>query len=134
MPVRPKSWSIRTAVGSTRYIRTRIARCASGTKRRRSTVSSANTCPSACRTERMSNSRCWPPAAEQPVTEGPRSHRVVQVTDLHLLPEPDARLLGIDTLATFEAALAAAFAAGTADLVVVTGDIAHVPETSTYVR
>jgi len=56
------------------------------------------------------------------------------VTDLHLLPEPDARLLGIDTLATLEAALEAAFANCAADLVVVTGDIAHVPAASTYAR
>jgi len=63
-----------------------------------------------------------------------RTHTVVQLTDLHLLSAPDARLLGIDTAATFEAAIGAAFRDASVDAVVVTGDIAHAGEPRAYRR
>src|SRR5262249_25566884 len=63
-----------------------------------------------------------------------RPYTVVQLTDLHLLSAPDARLLGIDTALTFEAAIDTAFRGGGIDAVVVTGDIAHQGEPEAYRR
>ena len=63
-----------------------------------------------------------------------RTYTVVQLTDLHLLSAPDARLLGIDTAATFEAAVDAALQGRAVDAVVVTGDIAHDGEPAAYRR
>jgi 3',5'-cyclic-AMP phosphodiesterase len=63
-----------------------------------------------------------------------RPYTVVQLTDLHLFSAPDARLLGVDTALTFEAAVDAAFRGGAVDAVVVTGDIAHRGEPEAYRR
>jgi Icc protein len=68
------------------------------------------------------------------VAERARSRTVLQLSDLHLLSEQGARLLGVDTAATFQAVLDAAFAAGPVDAVVVTGDIAHDGDPATYRR
>lgn len=59
---------------------------------------------------------------------------LLQITDLHLLPEPGARLLGVDTAASLGAVLAAATAQATPDAMIVTGDIAHAPAAATYAR
>ena len=63
-----------------------------------------------------------------------RTYTVVQLTDLHLLSALDARLLGIDTALTFEAAVEAATRDGAIDACVVTGDIAHHGEREAYRR
>lgn len=56
---------------------------------------------------------------------GPAS--VLQITDLHLLERPGAKLLGIDTAASLEAVLDAALAERQPAAMLVTGDIAHEP-------
>jgi 3',5'-cyclic-AMP phosphodiesterase len=63
-----------------------------------------------------------------------RSIHVLQITDLHLLPDGGARLLGVDTAASLDAVLAAALAERIPDALVVTGDIAHTPSSATYAR
>jgi Icc protein len=59
---------------------------------------------------------------------------LLQITDLHLLPDPAARLLGVDTGASLRAVLSTALAARTPDALIVTGDIAHTPAPATYER
>ena len=59
---------------------------------------------------------------------------ILQITDLHLLPAADARLLGVDTAASLDAVLHAALAGRTPDALVVTGDIAHEPHAPAYAR
>jgi Icc protein len=59
---------------------------------------------------------------------------LLQITDLHLLPDPGARLLGVDTGASLDAVLAAALAARPPDALIVSGDIAHMPTAATYAR
>jgi Icc protein len=68
------------------------------------------------------------------VADAARAATVLQLSDLHLLTEPGARLLGVDTTATLEAVLDAAFASGPVDAVFVTGDIAHEPDVTVYRR
>lgn len=58
--------------------------------------------------------------------------RVLQVTDCHLFPDPDATLLGVCTHASLGAVLQAARAEGAADAVLATGDIAQRPSAETY--
>ncbi|MFK7912497.1 MAG: metallophosphoesterase [Pseudomonadales bacterium] len=64
----------------------------------------------------------------------PADHLTLQITDCHLLADPDARLLGVDTAATLRAVLAHACAASTPDLLLVTGDISHDGLPQTYHR
>jgi Icc protein len=59
---------------------------------------------------------------------------VLQITDLHLLPEPGARLLGVDTQASLEAVLAQAFSERRPDAVIASGDITHHGDAATYMR
>jgi 3',5'-cyclic-AMP phosphodiesterase len=59
---------------------------------------------------------------------------VLQITDLHLLPDAGSRLLGVDTAASLDAVLAAALAERLPDAVIVTGDVAHTPTAATYAR
>ena len=59
---------------------------------------------------------------------------ILQITDLHLLPAADARLLGVDTAASLDAVLRTALAERTPDALVVTGDIVHEPHASAYAR
>ena len=63
-----------------------------------------------------------------------RSASVLQITDLHLLERPGAKLLGIDTAASLDAVLEAALAERQPAAVLVTGDIAHEPTVPTYRR
>ena len=58
--------------------------------------------------------------------------RVLQVTDCHLFPDPDATLLGVRTHASLNAVLQAARAESAADAVLATGDIAQRPCAETY--
>jgi Icc protein len=75
------------------------------------------------------------PTAEGSLAAPLPTRSLLQVSDLHLLEDPKARLLGIDTGASFDAVLAAAFQrVGSIDAVVVTGDIAHEPTIATYER
>lgn len=75
------------------------------------------------------------PAVEGGLTDASRSFCLLQVSDLHLLADPSARLLGVDTAASFDAVLAHATRVLPAlDAVIVTGDIAHEPAISTYQR
>lgn len=64
----------------------------------------------------------------------PRTASVLQITDLHLLERPGAKLLGIDTAASLEAVLDAALAERQPAAMLVTGDIAHEPTVATYRR
>ncbi len=59
---------------------------------------------------------------------------VLQITDLHLLPEPGARLLGVDTQASLEAVLAQAFAERRPEAVIASGDVTHHGDAATYAR
>jgi len=59
---------------------------------------------------------------------------LLQITDLHLLPDPEARLLGVDTGASLDAVLSAALSQQLPDAMIVTGDIAHTPVPATYAR
>lgn len=59
---------------------------------------------------------------------------VLQITDLHLLAEPDARLLGVDTAQSLDAVLTAALAEQQPAALLVTGDIAHNPSSAAYAR
>lgn len=61
--------------------------------------------------------------------------RLVQLTDLHLLGDPAARLRGVDTEATFQAVLRAAENdCRRADLLLLTGDLAERGEAQAYAR
>ena len=64
----------------------------------------------------------------------PRTASVLQITDLHLLDRPGAKLLGIDTAASLEAVLKAALAERQPAAMRVTDDIAHEPALATYRR
>ena len=57
---------------------------------------------------------------------------VLQVTDCHLFPSPDASLLGVNTCASLAAVLEAACRERTPDAVLATGDIAQDPAAATY--
>lgn len=59
---------------------------------------------------------------------------ILQLTDLHLVAEPGRPLLGIDTAASFEAALGQALRHAPPDLVLLTGDLAHEPQRDVYLR
>lgn len=62
---------------------------------------------------------------------------MLHLSDLHLLPAADARLLGVDTAETLEAVLRAARAVqgeANVDAVVISGDIAHAGGQATYAR
>ena len=63
-----------------------------------------------------------------------RPASVLQITDLHLLERPGAKLLGVDTAASLEAVLEAALTERRPAAVLVTGDIAHEPTEATYRR
>ena len=59
--------------------------------------------------------------------------KVVQFTDTHIFADPDRRLGGLDTQASFMATCArAATAVADSDLILVTGDLAAAAETSAY--
>ncbi len=73
------------------------------------------------------------PRTSQRATEL-RSASILQITDLHLLQDADARLLGVDTAASLDAVLCAALAEHAADALLVTGDIAHEPTQPAYAR
>ncbi len=60
--------------------------------------------------------------------------QILQITDLHLRAEPEARLLGVDTYASAAAVLEQALAERTPDALLVTGDVAHDPEARAYGR
>lgn len=60
---------------------------------------------------------------------------LLQITDLHILPEYEDRLYGIDTEKTFHATLDQAFAEhDSIDAVLVTGDLTHDPYAPAYRR
>ena len=59
---------------------------------------------------------------------------ILQLTDLHLMAQPGATLLGIDTEATFTTVLREALAGSTPDLLVLSGDLAQEPVPETYMR
>ncbi|MXW51920.1 MAG: phosphodiesterase [Gammaproteobacteria bacterium] len=63
-----------------------------------------------------------------------RTASVLQITDLHLLERPGAKLLGIDTTASLHAVLDVALAERRPAAMLVTGDIAHEPTLATYRR
>ena len=58
--------------------------------------------------------------------------RILQVTDCHLFPDPDATLLGVCTHASLSSVLQSARAEGDADAVLATGDIAQRASVETY--
>ncbi|MEM7218077.1 MAG: metallophosphoesterase [Pseudomonadota bacterium] len=58
--------------------------------------------------------------------------RVLQVTDTHLFPDANSRLVGVDTRATLAATLDAALSKGAPDLLLLTGDLAEDPQTEAY--
>lgn len=61
--------------------------------------------------------------------------RLVQLTDLHLLGDPHARLRGVDTETTFRRVLQAAHGdCARADLLLLTGDLAEHGEAAAYAR
>lgn len=60
--------------------------------------------------------------------------RLLHVTDCHLLPEPGARLLGVDTAETLAAVLAQALDECRPDAILATGDLAHEGTPATYRR
>jgi Icc protein len=59
---------------------------------------------------------------------------LLQITDLHLLPAADARLLGVDTAASLDAVLRCALAERTPDALLATGDLVHEPNSTAYAR
>ena len=59
---------------------------------------------------------------------------VLQISDLHLLERPGDRLLNVNTTASLNAVLDAAFAQRRPAALLVTGDIGHEPERKTYER
>lgn len=59
---------------------------------------------------------------------------VLQVTDTHLFPAPDESLLGVRTQDTLDAVLDHAFAEGTPDALIASGDLAQVGKPATYRR
>ena len=59
---------------------------------------------------------------------------LLQLTDLHLLAEPEARLLGVDTEDSLRAVLDRAFAEHQPDAVLATGDITHHGDPVAYQR
>ena len=66
------------------------------------------------------------------MTEDKDRLHVLQVTDCHLLPDPDATLLGVRTAASLAAVLDAAVAERTPDAVLATGDLAQAGVQATY--
>ena len=66
------------------------------------------------------------------MTEDKDRLHVLQVTDCHLLPSPDATLLGVRTAESLAAVLDAACAERTPDAVLATGDLAQAPMPATY--
>lgn len=60
--------------------------------------------------------------------------RILQITDCHLLADPQARLLGVDTAASLCAVLSHALALTQPDLLLVTGDISHDGTVASYAR
>jgi Icc protein len=61
--------------------------------------------------------------------------KVLQLTDLHILPDPGGKLLGIDTEDFFQQTLAHAHAAhGPFDLILLTGDLGQDPSADSYRR
>ncbi len=60
--------------------------------------------------------------------------RVLHITDTHLLAEPGARLLGVDTAETLAAVLGQAMSQRIPDVILATGDLAHEPSPPTYAR
>ncbi len=61
--------------------------------------------------------------------------KILQVTDLHLLPDPQGRLMGVDTENNFKRVLEQAFSNNqTFDLLLLTGDLAQDPSDTTYRR
>jgi Icc protein len=71
---------------------------------------------------------------DEPVRADARDYTILQLSDLHLLPDEGARLLGVDTGATFAAVLEGALARDDVDAVFVTGDIAHEGDVDAYRR
>ena len=68
-------------------------------------------------------------------TPSPTCLRILQFTDLHLLEGQERRLAGVDTAESFRACVALARRHHwPADLVLLTGDLAHEPEPAAYVR
>ena len=59
---------------------------------------------------------------------------LLHITDLHLLPDPGARLLGVDTTDSLRAVLRQAFAERTPAAVIVSGDVTHHGDAATYER
>jgi len=69
----------------------------------------------------------------QPRNQG--SIHLIQITDPHILGDPDDRFDGVDTSATLEAVIAAINDLDNPpDLVLVTGDLTHEPEPAAYER
>ena len=66
------------------------------------------------------------------MTEDRDRLHVLQVTDCHLLPSPDATLLGVRTTDSLAAVLDAACTERMPDAVLATGDLAQAPTPKTY--
>ena len=66
------------------------------------------------------------------MTEDKDRLHVLQVTDCHLLPDPEATLLGVCTHASLGAVLDRALAERTPDALLATGDLADLPGPDTY--
>ena len=66
------------------------------------------------------------------MTEDKDRLHVLQITDCHLLPSPDATLLGVHTADSLGAVLDAACRERTPDAVLATGDLAQTPVHDTY--
>lgn len=63
------------------------------------------------------------------------THTILQISDLHLLPEAGATMLGIDTEHYFHRVLDQAFASGAdIDMMLLTGDLAQHPALASYQR
>lgn len=66
-------------------------------------------------------------------TSGEKELSILQLSDLHILSQPGATLLGVDTLHYFQACLKQAFDSGQHfDLLLLTGDLAQDPCLRTY--
>ncbi len=60
--------------------------------------------------------------------------RILQLTDMHILPQPGDTLLDIDTSDTLQRVLQDSLQHGPYDLILLTGDLTQIPNTDSYLR
>lgn len=61
--------------------------------------------------------------------------KILQITDLHILPEPGDTLMGVNTLASFRLVMEHAYSIhGKFDLIILSGDIGQEPGVASYQR